>query len=111
MKAHFNYDPQRDRLIPCKDAGLPFKDGDILHIMSTEDPNWWQVGRMDLTCVYDPLKIYFNLSFRGLPGTLYLCFWFCFVFLVFFWGGGMLLKGRDVKILFLFLLFFGLIFF
>ncbi|XP_048775821.1 protein PALS2-like [Ostrea edulis] len=42
VKAHFNYDPQRDRLIPCKDAGLPFKDGDILHIMSTEDPNWWQ---------------------------------------------------------------------
>ena len=43
MKAHFNYDPQRDRLIPSKDAGLPFSDGDILHILSSEDPNWWQV--------------------------------------------------------------------
>jgi hypothetical protein len=43
MKAHFNYDPQKDRLIPSKDAGLPFSDGDILHILSSEDPNWWQV--------------------------------------------------------------------
>lgn len=47
MKAHFNYDPQKDRLIPSKDAGLPFSDGDILHILSSEDPNWWQARRVD----------------------------------------------------------------
>lgn len=52
MKAHFNYDPQRDRLIPCKDAGLPFKNGDILHIMSTEDPNWWQVREIMMKHAY-----------------------------------------------------------
>lgn len=47
MKAHFNYDPQKDRLIPSKDAGLPFSDGDILHILSSEDPNWWQARRVE----------------------------------------------------------------
>lgn len=43
MKAHFSYDPLKDRLIPCKDAGLPFQDGDVLEIINEEDPNWWQV--------------------------------------------------------------------
>ncbi|KAJ8320919.1 hypothetical protein KUTeg_002506 [Tegillarca granosa] len=42
LKAHFNYDPERDRLIPCQDAGLSFQEGDILQILSSEDPNWWQ---------------------------------------------------------------------
>ena len=43
MKAHFNFDPMKDRLLPCKEAGLPFNDGDILEIVSTDDSNWWQV--------------------------------------------------------------------
>lgn len=47
MKSHFNYDPQKDRLIPSKDAGLPFSDGDILHILSSEDSNWWQARRVE----------------------------------------------------------------
>lgn len=42
MKAHFNYNPQNDRLIPSKEAGLAFQDGDILHIYNHDDPNWWQ---------------------------------------------------------------------
>ncbi|OWF36413.1 MAGUK p55 subfamily member 2 [Mizuhopecten yessoensis] len=42
MRAHFNYDPKKDRLIPCADAGLTFSDGDVLQILSSEDPNWWQ---------------------------------------------------------------------
>ncbi|CAG2217790.1 Peripheral plasma membrane protein CASK,MAGUK p55 subfamily member 2,MAGUK p55 subfamily member 6,55 kDa erythrocyte membrane protein [Mytilus edulis] len=46
MKAHFNYDPLKDRLIPSKDAGLTFSDGDILHILTSEDPNWWQARRV-----------------------------------------------------------------
>lgn len=45
MKAHFNYDPMSDRLIPSKEAGLGFRDGDILHIYNHDDPNWWQVNR------------------------------------------------------------------
>lgn len=43
MKAHFSFDPMKDRLLPCKEAGLPFTDGDILEILSTDDTNWWQV--------------------------------------------------------------------
>ncbi|XP_053385482.1 protein PALS2-like [Mercenaria mercenaria] len=42
LKAHFNYNPQNDRLIPSKEAGLAFQDGDILHIYNHDDPNWWQ---------------------------------------------------------------------
>lgn len=43
MRARFNYDPMKDRLLPCKEAGLPFESGDVLEIVSSEDPNWWQV--------------------------------------------------------------------
>lgn len=42
LKAHFNYNPQNDRLIPSKEAGLAFQDGDILHIYNHDDSNWWQ---------------------------------------------------------------------
>ncbi|GAB1602482.1 MAGUK p55 subfamily member 6-like [Argonauta hians] len=47
IKTHFNYDPTRDRLIPCKEAGLPFKDGDILEILCQNDANWWQARKID----------------------------------------------------------------
>ncbi|KAF6028312.1 MPP7 [Bugula neritina] len=42
IKAYFSYDPSTDLLIPCKDAGLSFKAGDILEIVNTDDPIWWQ---------------------------------------------------------------------
>lgn len=42
MKTHFAYNPMNDRLIPSKEAGLAFQDGDILHVLNHEDPNWWQ---------------------------------------------------------------------
>uniref|UniRef100_A0A4W3HDD3 55 kDa erythrocyte membrane protein n=1 Tax=Callorhinchus milii TaxID=7868 RepID=A0A4W3HDD3_CALMI len=42
MRAQFDYDPRKDDLIPCKEAGLKFKTGDILRIISKDDPNWWQ---------------------------------------------------------------------
>lgn len=42
MKACFNYDPLVDRLIPCKKAGLPFREGDILDVVDVTDENWWQ---------------------------------------------------------------------
>jgi len=32
-------------LTPCKEAGLAFSKGDILHVVNKEDPNWWQVRR------------------------------------------------------------------
>uniref|UniRef100_A0A8C2K7H1 Membrane protein, palmitoylated 6a (MAGUK p55 subfamily member 6) n=1 Tax=Cyprinus carpio TaxID=7962 RepID=A0A8C2K7H1_CYPCA len=42
LKPHFHYNPDTDNLIPCKEAGLAFSKGDILHIVNKEDPNWWQ---------------------------------------------------------------------
>ena len=42
MRPHFSYDPGTDLLIPCKDAGLSFKAGDILEILNTDDALWWQ---------------------------------------------------------------------
>ncbi|XP_042280977.1 MAGUK p55 subfamily member 6a isoform X2 [Thunnus albacares] len=42
LKPHFNYNPATDNLIPCKEAGLAFHKGDILHVVNKEDPNWWQ---------------------------------------------------------------------
>ncbi|XP_041750763.2 55 kDa erythrocyte membrane protein isoform X2 [Coregonus clupeaformis] len=46
MRAQFDYDPAKDDLIPCKEAGLKFKTGDIIQIINKHDPNWWQ-GRVD----------------------------------------------------------------
>ncbi|KAG8197875.1 hypothetical protein JTE90_024274 [Oedothorax gibbosus] len=45
VKAHFCYDPTADNLIPCKEAGLPFIKGDVLHIVNQEDLNWWQARK------------------------------------------------------------------
>ena len=32
VRAFFNYDPLNDSLIPCKEAGLPFREGDVLQV-------------------------------------------------------------------------------
>lgn len=45
MKAHFDYDPSDDPYVPCRELGLSFQKGDILHIISQADPNWWQAYR------------------------------------------------------------------
>ncbi|XP_049561300.1 MAGUK p55 subfamily member 7 isoform X2 [Orcinus orca] len=42
IKALFDYDPNEDKAIPCREAGLSFKKGDILQIMSQDDATWWQ---------------------------------------------------------------------
>ncbi|XP_036376549.1 MAGUK p55 subfamily member 7 isoform X1 [Megalops cyprinoides] len=42
VRVLFDYDPNEDRAIPCKEAGLAFKKGDILQIMSQDDATWWQ---------------------------------------------------------------------
>nr|CAD7443621.1 unnamed protein product [Timema bartmani] len=45
VKAHFDYDPEDDLYIPCRELGTSFQKGDILHIISQDDPNWWQAFR------------------------------------------------------------------
>lgn len=47
IRALFNYLPQEDLYIPCKELGLGFSKGDILHIISQDDPDWWQAYRDD----------------------------------------------------------------
>ncbi|KAM5157023.1 MAGUK p55 subfamily member 7 [Mantella aurantiaca] len=42
VKALFDYYPNEDKAIPCKEAGLAFTKGDILQIMSQDDATWWQ---------------------------------------------------------------------
>ncbi|KRK06685.1 uncharacterized protein LOC6525332 isoform X2 [Drosophila yakuba] len=45
VRAHFDYDPEDDLYIPCRELGISFQKGDVLHVISREDPNWWQAYR------------------------------------------------------------------
>jgi hypothetical protein len=47
VKSLINYDPSLDTLLPCKELGLPFGQGDILEILNQEDANWWQARKVD----------------------------------------------------------------
>ncbi|XP_054623408.1 MAGUK p55 subfamily member 3-like isoform X5 [Dunckerocampus dactyliophorus] len=46
LRALFDYVPFEDRATPCQEAGLPFKRGDILQVVSQEDATWWQAKRV-----------------------------------------------------------------
>ncbi|XP_026064498.1 MAGUK p55 subfamily member 3-like isoform X4 [Carassius auratus] len=46
MRALFDYTPLEDRATPCQEAGLPFKRGDILQVVSQDDQTWWQAKRV-----------------------------------------------------------------
>jgi guanylate kinase len=59
MKALFSYDPNRDKLIPAKAAGLLFQEGDILQILSQEDVHWWTARNL-------------KTNLKGLIPSLYL---------------------------------------
>ncbi|XP_022701250.1 peripheral plasma membrane protein CASK-like isoform X3 [Varroa jacobsoni] len=45
IKCMFNYDPIDDELIPCTQAGISFRIGQILQVINKEDANWWQVRK------------------------------------------------------------------
>jgi len=44
-RAHFSYHPDDDLYIPCHELGISFQRGDILHVINSEDKNWWQAYR------------------------------------------------------------------
>ncbi|XP_051565636.1 peripheral plasma membrane protein CASK-like isoform X16 [Myxocyprinus asiaticus] len=48
VRAQFEYDPVKDDLIPCKEAGIRFRVGDIIQIINKDDNNWWQ-GKLENT--------------------------------------------------------------
>nr|CAB3238213.1 disks large homolog 2 [Phallusia mammillata] len=45
VRALFDYDASRDSGLPSK--GLPFRYGDILHVINASDDEWWQARRVE----------------------------------------------------------------
>lgn len=45
LKALFDYDPDDDVYIPCRELGICFTKGDVLHVIDRSDANWWQAYR------------------------------------------------------------------
>ncbi|XP_067404997.1 MAGUK p55 subfamily member 4 [Emydura macquarii macquarii] len=46
VRAMADYWPLQDPAIPCADAGLPFKKGEILQIVDQNDIFWWQARQV-----------------------------------------------------------------
>ncbi|XP_047210810.1 MAGUK p55 subfamily member 4 isoform X2 [Girardinichthys multiradiatus] len=46
VRAMTDYSPQQDPTIPCADAGMIFKKGDILEIVDQTDTLWWQAKKL-----------------------------------------------------------------
>uniref|UniRef100_A0A803YII3 MAGUK p55 scaffold protein 4 n=1 Tax=Meleagris gallopavo TaxID=9103 RepID=A0A803YII3_MELGA len=46
VRAMADYWPLQDPAIPCADAGLPFKKGEILQIVDQNDALWWQARKL-----------------------------------------------------------------
>uniref|UniRef100_A0A8C4HB18 MAGUK p55 scaffold protein 3a n=1 Tax=Dicentrarchus labrax TaxID=13489 RepID=A0A8C4HB18_DICLA len=75
VRALFDYIPLEDKATPCQEAGLPFKRGDILQIVTQDDPTWWQakrVGDSNLRAGLVPSKQFQErrLAYRMKMGTL-----------------------------------------
>ena len=51
VRAHFDYDPREDKHIPCKEAGLPFKKGDILHIVTQDERRVYYLLTVHFICL------------------------------------------------------------
>ncbi|XP_072539654.1 MAGUK p55 subfamily member 4-like isoform X2 [Salminus brasiliensis] len=41
-----DYSPQQDPAIPCADAGMAFRKGDLLEIVDQTDALWWQAKKL-----------------------------------------------------------------
>uniref|UniRef100_A0A8C4ZAM9 MAGUK p55 scaffold protein 3a n=1 Tax=Gadus morhua TaxID=8049 RepID=A0A8C4ZAM9_GADMO len=75
MRALFDYIPLEDKATPCQEAGLPFKRGDILQVVTQDDPTWWQakrVGDSNLRAGLIPSKHFQErrLGYRSAPGAI-----------------------------------------
>uniref|UniRef100_A0AAQ6IJR6 MAGUK p55 scaffold protein 4b n=1 Tax=Anabas testudineus TaxID=64144 RepID=A0AAQ6IJR6_ANATE len=46
VRAMADYSPQQDPAIPCADAGMSFRKGDILEIVDQTDSLWWQAKKL-----------------------------------------------------------------
>uniref|UniRef100_A0AAY4CJT8 MAGUK p55 scaffold protein 3 n=1 Tax=Denticeps clupeoides TaxID=299321 RepID=A0AAY4CJT8_9TELE len=75
MRALFDYNPGEDKATPCQEAGLPFQRGDVLQVVSQDDPTWWQAKRVadgNLRAGLIPSKHFQErrLAYRMKAGTL-----------------------------------------
>ncbi|XP_075894837.1 MAGUK p55 subfamily member 3 isoform X2 [Nelusetta ayraudi] len=75
VRALFEYVPLEDKATPCQEAGLPFKRGDILQVVTQDDQTWWQakrVGDSNLRAGLIPSKQFQErrLAYRMKMGTL-----------------------------------------
>uniref|UniRef100_A0A3Q3E3P1 MAGUK p55 scaffold protein 4 n=1 Tax=Hippocampus comes TaxID=109280 RepID=A0A3Q3E3P1_HIPCM len=46
VRAMVDYNPQQDPTIPCTDAGVSFRKGDVLEIVDQTDALWWQAKKL-----------------------------------------------------------------
>uniref|UniRef100_A0A8C9VSM9 MAGUK p55 scaffold protein 4 n=1 Tax=Scleropages formosus TaxID=113540 RepID=A0A8C9VSM9_SCLFO len=46
VRAMLDYNPRQDPAIPCADAGMAFRRGDVLEIVDQTDGLWWQARKM-----------------------------------------------------------------
>lgn len=67
VRALFNYNSSEDPYIPCKEAGLDFKKGDVLHIVSQDDAYWQVFYHFYLPII---IKRILTLAFLCLGGKL-----------------------------------------
>uniref|UniRef100_A0A8C1ZGX5 Membrane protein, palmitoylated 3a (MAGUK p55 subfamily member 3) n=1 Tax=Cyprinus carpio TaxID=7962 RepID=A0A8C1ZGX5_CYPCA len=82
MRALFDYTPLEDKATPCQEAGLPFKRGDILQVVSQHDQTWWQakrVGDCNLRAGLVPSK-QFQESSKSLKSPFFLILMLCLNF-------------------------------
>lgn len=45
LKAQIDYEAEDDQYVPCRELGISFHKGDILHVINQDDPHWWQAYR------------------------------------------------------------------
>ncbi|XP_053273266.1 MAGUK p55 subfamily member 4 [Pleuronectes platessa] len=46
VRSMADYSPQQDPSIPCADAGMSFRKGDVLEIVDQTDALWWQAKKL-----------------------------------------------------------------
>lgn len=46
VRAMVDYCPLQDASIPCPDAGMAFRRGDLLEVVDQSDESWWQARKL-----------------------------------------------------------------